>query len=44
VDMDKKLTAEKLLEELSAYHGAIIRQVLFKGKKRKIEYIIMMQS
>ncbi|KAJ8427337.1 hypothetical protein Cgig2_030602 [Carnegiea gigantea] len=27
VDIDKKLAAEKLLEELSAYHGAIIRQM-----------------
>lgn len=29
VDMDKKLAAENLLEELSSYHGAIIRQVIF---------------
>ncbi|KAM6570000.1 hypothetical protein CsatB_017985 [Cannabis sativa] len=27
VDMDKKLAAEKLLEELSAYHRSIIRQM-----------------
>ncbi|KAL7161647.1 hypothetical protein ACSBR2_042172 [Camellia fascicularis] len=27
VDMDKKLAAENLLEELSSYHGAIIRQM-----------------
>ncbi|XP_052181201.1 serine/threonine-protein kinase ATM isoform X3 [Diospyros lotus] len=27
VDMDKKLAAEHLLEELSSYHGAIIRQM-----------------
>ncbi|KAI3884845.1 hypothetical protein MKW92_024189, partial [Papaver armeniacum] len=26
VDMDKKLAAENLLDELSAHHGAIIRQ------------------
>ena len=25
--MDKKLAAENLLEELSAYHGSIIKQV-----------------
>lgn len=27
VDMDKKIAAENLLEELSSYHGAIIRQM-----------------
>jgi len=27
VDMDKKLAAENLLNELSSYHGAIIQQV-----------------
>ncbi|GMY24943.1 serine/threonine-protein kinase ATM isoform X1 [Fagus crenata] len=27
VDLDKKIAAEKLLEELSSYHGAIIRQM-----------------
>ncbi|KAE9467383.1 hypothetical protein C3L33_00698, partial [Rhododendron williamsianum] len=27
VDMDKKLAAENLLQELSSYHGAIIRQM-----------------
>ncbi|KAF6155450.1 hypothetical protein GIB67_019976 [Kingdonia uniflora] len=27
VDMDKKLTAENLLSELSSHHGAIIRQI-----------------
>jgi hypothetical protein len=27
VDLDKKIAAEKLLEELSTYHRAIIRQV-----------------
>ncbi|KAE8124229.1 hypothetical protein FH972_019134 [Carpinus fangiana] len=27
VDLDKKIAAEKLLEELSTYHGAIIRQM-----------------
>lgn len=28
VDMDKKLAAENLLQELTTYHGAIIIQVL----------------
>ncbi|KAF7136371.1 hypothetical protein RHSIM_Rhsim08G0157900 [Rhododendron simsii] len=28
VDMDKKLATENLLQELSSYHGAIIRQVV----------------
>jgi hypothetical protein len=27
VDLDKRIAAEKLLEELSTYHRAIIRQV-----------------
>lgn len=37
VDFDKKLAAENLLEELSSYHGPIIKQVMS-------EYNILVQT
>lgn len=40
VDMDKKLAAENLLQELTTYHGAIINQVLTMFSQIKLFLLI----
>lgn len=41
-DMDKKLAAENLLQELTSYHGAIINQVFWIISQIKLFILILL--